>query len=68
MGFPSKWFSSNLVNMQNKVSPPPPSGLELDKELGYLRAQLRAVEALIRALEEYQKFSPKLVTGKTRTA
>jgi hypothetical protein len=68
MGFPPNMILVQSCNMPNKVSPPPPSGLALDKELGYLRAQLRAVETLIRALEDYQQFSPKLVTGKTRTA
>ena len=54
--------------MPNKVSLPPQPDLALTKELGHLRAQLSAVEALIRALEEYGQFRPKLVTAKNRTA
>ncbi len=54
--------------MPHKVSPPPQPDLALTKELGHLRAQLSAVEALIRALEAYGQFRPKLVTRKTHLA
>jgi len=41
---------------------------DISKELQYLNAHLAAVEALIRALEEYRQFSARLVITKTRTA
>jgi hypothetical protein len=49
------------------LSPPPPDAGSL-QELEYLYAQRAAVEALIRALEAYREFSPRLVTHKTKTA
>jgi hypothetical protein len=55
--------------MQKKVLPPPRiEGTEIAKELVHLYAQLSAVEALIRALEEYRKFYPKLVERKSQSA
>jgi len=54
--------------MPKKVLPHgnPESGIA--KELEYLNAQRAAVEALIRALEEYKQFGPRLVNRKTHTA
>jgi hypothetical protein len=55
--------------MHKKVSPPPHiRHPEIAKELEHLYVQLSAVEALIRALEEYRKFYPKLVEQKTKSA
>jgi hypothetical protein len=55
--------------MHKKVSPPPHLGHpEIAKELEHLYVQLSAVEALIRALEEYRKFYPKLVERKRQSA
>jgi hypothetical protein len=55
--------------MQKKLLLPPSiQNLESAKELEHLYAQLSAVEALIRALEEYRKFYPKLVERKSESA
>jgi hypothetical protein len=55
--------------MQKKVLPSPRiEDLEIAKELEHLYVQLSAVEALIRALEEYRKFYPKLVERKSESA
>ena len=55
--------------MHKKVSPPARIGhSEIAKELEHLYEQRSAVEALIRALEEYRKFYPKLVERKRQSA
>jgi hypothetical protein len=55
--------------MHKKASPPPRvRHSDIAKELEHLYVQLSAVEALIRALEEYRKFYPKLVEQKTKSA
>ena len=41
---------------------------EIAKELEHLYAQLSAVEALIRALEVYRQYYPRLVRPKVKTA
>jgi len=56
-------------NMPKKVvSPPPNSDSGIAKELEYLNSQLAAVEALIRALEQYKQFYPRLVARRSKTA
>jgi hypothetical protein len=50
------------------VSPPPNPDSGIAKELEYLNSQLAAVEALIRALEQYKQFYPRLVARKSQTA
>jgi hypothetical protein len=55
--------------MHKKVLPPPRIGHpEIAKELEHLYEQQSAVEALIRALEEYRRFYPKLVERKRQSA
>lgn len=55
--------------MHKKISPPPRIGhQEVTKELEHLYKQHSAVEVLIRALEEYRKFCPKLVERKRQSA
>ena len=54
--------------MPKKVAPPQKPEPDITRELRYVNAHLAAVERLIRALEEYRQFKPKLVIKKTRTA
>ncbi len=54
--------------MSKKALPPHSGDDAIAKELEHLYAQLSAVEALIRALENYRSFYPELVAGKTKTA
>jgi len=51
--------------MERNAPRPPISRPAVAKELQYLRAQLAAVQALIRALEAYQRFYPRLVEKDT---
>ena len=52
--------------MNKKVVPPP--RIEHLEELKHLYVQLSTVNTLIRALEEYRKFYPKLVERKRQSA
>jgi hypothetical protein len=54
--------------MSRKLPPLPDSTHARAKELEHLYAQLAAVEALIRALEGYRQFYPRLVSSKRKTA
>jgi len=54
--------------MSKKLQPSPATHPDSAKELEHLYAQLAAVEALIRALEVYRQFYPKLVLSKRKTA
>jgi len=54
--------------MSQKLQPSPTPNPDGAKELEHLYAQLAAVEALIRALEMYRQFYPKLVPSKRKTA
>jgi hypothetical protein len=54
--------------MSKKLHPPLATIPDCGKELEHLYAQLAAVEALIRALEVYRQYYPKLVSSKRKTA
>jgi len=56
------------VNMSKKALPPQNGDPAIAKELEHLYAQLSAVEALIRALENYRSYYPELVARKSKTA
>jgi len=61
-------FSLQSCNMPRKALPPQEGNPEIAKELEHLYAQLSAVEALIRALEVYRQYYPRLVRPKVKTA
>jgi hypothetical protein len=54
--------------MPQKVQSPHHGDSEIAKELEHLYAQLSAVKALIRALEVYRQFYPRLMPAKVKTA
>jgi len=54
--------------MPSKTQPPRDSDPEITKELEHLYAQLAAVEALIRALETYRQYYPRLVAHRSKSA
>ena len=54
--------------MSKKALPPQNGDPAIAKELEHLYAQLSAVEALIRALENYRSYYPELVARKSKTA
>jgi len=54
--------------MQKKAAPLSLTNPEIAKELEHLYAQLSAVEALIRALKNYRRFYPELVSSRIETA
>ena len=54
--------------MSKKLQTSPDVNPDSAKELEHLYAQLAAVEALIRALEVYRQFYPKLVPAKRQSA
>ena len=57
-----------LWDMSQKLQPSPATNPDGAKELEHLYAQLAAVKALIRALEEYRLFYPNLVPSKRKSA
>lgn len=54
--------------MSKKLSPPLVSTRARAKELEHLYAQLAAVEGLIRALEVYREYYPRLVQHRRKSA
>jgi hypothetical protein len=54
--------------MSQKLQSSPATNPESVMELEHLYAQLAAVEALIRALEIYRQYYPKLVPEKRKSA
>jgi hypothetical protein len=65
---PKLQFRAVCYIMSNKLPPLPASTRARAKELERNYAQLAAVEALIRALEAYRQFYPRLVPNKRKTA
>jgi hypothetical protein len=68
VGISGQAFLVQCWNMPQKALPCHEGNPEVAKELERLYAQLSAVEALIRALEVYRQFYPRLVRPKIRTA
>ena len=62
------WLTLLQRNMPRTLLPPPSVVSQNGRELQYLYARLAAIQALLRALREYEHYGPHLVATRKKTA